>query len=143
MTVNNVPVKSIPEVDEFTKAQRALDEFKANNEEFFAMLQPLVDRYNASLELADKKVRAQQVSCGPFQLTGRPSVSYDAEKIIEEMGRDFFIEIGGVIAQRTVYEIEKSKAEAAFAAGYIPDEVVKVVRKTKVAYHKPDKVVLP
>jgi len=143
MAVNNVPVKSIPEVDEFEKAQRALEEFKANNEEFFAMLQPLVDRYNASLELADKKVRAQQVSCGPFLLTGRPSVSYDAEKLIEEMGLDFFIEIGGVVSQRTVYEIEKAKAEAAFSAGYIPDEAVKVVRKIKVAYHKPDKVVLP
>jgi hypothetical protein len=143
MPVNNVPSQSIPEVVEFLRAQRALEEFKEDNANFFEILQPLVDRYNACLELADKTVRAQQVSCGPFQLTGRPSASYDAEKIIEEMGRDFFIEIGGVIAQRTIFEIDKVKAESAYSANLMPPEVIKVVRKIKVAYHKPEKVILP
>jgi hypothetical protein len=134
---------AIPEVEEFLKAQKELEEFKDDNTNFFEALQPLVDRYNATLELADKKVRAQQISCGPFQLTGKPSISYDAEKIIEEMGVDFFLEIGGVVAQKLVYEIDKLKAEAANAANLFPPEVLKVVRKTRVAYHKPEKVNLP
>lgn len=140
---NNRPVNAIPEVESFEKIAKELDQFKADNTEFFETLQEIVDRYNAARDRAEKAVRAKQVSCGPFQLTGRPSVSYKGEVLYEEMGRDWFFEHGGTTTQVTKYEMDKSKAEAAYTAGLIPEEVVAKARTVKASYHKPEKVELP
>jgi len=141
--INNRPTNVIPEVEAFERIQRELDEFKRANPEFFEQLQHIVDRYNATRDMAEKVVRTKQISCGPFQLTGRPSVSYDGEVLYEEMGRDWFFEHGGATKQITKYEIDKTKAEAAFSAGIIPEEVAAKARKVKASYHKPEKVELP
>ena len=140
--INSRPTRTIPEVQAFEKVQQELDAFKAENPEFFAELEALVDRYNAARDMAAKVVHTMQVSCGPFQLTGRPSVSYKADVLYEEMGRDWFFEHGGSAVQVTRYEVDKTKAEAAHAAGLIPEEVAAKARTVKVSYHKPEKVTL-
>jgi hypothetical protein len=143
MGPNDRPTSAIPEVQEFEKARRELEDFKASNVDFFEALGALVDRYNSTYDMASKAVKAKQVSCGPFVLTGRPTVKWDAEKLYEEMGRDFFLEHGGVEKQVVVREIDKSKVEAAYVQKLIPEEVADVARKVRVAHHSPDKVVLP
>ena len=133
----------IPEVTEFVQAQEALASFKRNNAEFFEMFESLSERYNRSFELANKAVREQKVSCGPFTMLGRPAVKWDAEKLYEEMGREFFLAHGGTIAQVPRYEIDKLRAEAIYALGQLPEEVAKIVRKEIVRYSTPEKLVLP
>jgi hypothetical protein len=141
---NKRPVEAIPEVAEFEKARQELASFKESNPEFFAELDQLVARYNAAFDMAEKAVRAKQVSCGSFVLTGRPSVKWDKQKLYEEMGRDFFLTaLGGREVPRMELEMEDSKAEAAMVQKLIPDEVAKAARKVKAAYHKPDKLVMP
>lgn len=143
MTTNNKPSKAVPEVEAFEKIQRELEEFKADNTEFFEVLGELTARYNAALGMAEKAVRSQQVSCGPFQLTGKPSISYDAEVLYEEMGRDFFFAHGGSVKQVTEYAVDRAQAEVAYAKGLLPAEIVSKVRKVKLSYHKPPTVALP
>jgi len=143
MPINNKFVSTIPEVQAFETAKRELEEFKAAHEAFYNDLVRLLDIYNAARDAADKVVRAQQVSCGPFQLAARPSVSYDAEKLYEEMGEPFFFAHGGKVENKPVYVVNKPQVEAAIAAGLVPDEVVESVRRINVRYHTPKKAELP
>lgn len=142
--INSCAPNVIPEVEAFTRIQRELDEFKRANPEFFDQLQHLVDRYNASRDMAERAVRTRQVSCGPFQLTGRPAVSWKWETLYEEMGREWFAaNVSGEIRQVPKYEGDKGKAEALYAAGIIPAEVSEKARLVKASYHKPEKLELP
>jgi hypothetical protein len=144
MTINSKPVEAIPEVAAFARVQQELDEFKRANPEFFDQLQGLVDRYNAARDMAEQAVRTKQVSCGPFQLTGRPSISWKWETLYEEMGRDWFTaNVSGRTVTTVTYEGDKGQAEALYAAGIIPGEVSDKARAVKVSYHKPAKVELP
>lgn len=143
MTRDSVPVSSIPEVGAFTKIQRELETFKKNNPEFFEELNSIVERYNAALDLADKAVRAKQVSCGDFQLMSRPTVYYDAEKLCEELGEEAFIALGGTVKQVPEYAVEKHVLESNIVRGIIPDDIVKRTRTVRCRYDKPEKLNLP
>jgi len=137
------PAHEIPEVAAFEVVAQELDEFKKANTEFFERLEQLVDRYNATLDMAEKACRARQVSCGPFRLTGRPSISYNWAELYEEMGRDWFLEHGGTITPSVIYGGDKAKVELAYASKQLPQEVADKVRAVRCSYHKPNKLVIP
>lgn len=143
MANNTMPVSKIPEVRAYASIKEELDAFKAANPEFFEELHSLVDRHNAALDLADKAVRAKQVSCGDFKLLGKPATHYNAEKLCEELGQEAFESVGGAINRVVEYAVDKSILEAHIARGAIAEDVLKHVKTIKCRYDKPEKIVLP
>lgn len=140
--IETVEASAIPEVVEFLDAQDAILAFKESNAPVFEQLAELVDRYNTSLEQADKVCRAKQVGCGPFDLY-QFSTKYNAEALYNAVGRDKFLELGGKIETQTVYDVDKGRLEAMAAQRKVPEEVISQVRKETPAYHKPPKLVVP
>lgn len=137
-----VDLDKMPAVIEFIDARDALEEFKADHGEVFSQLQELTERYNTTLEQADKACRAGQVSCGPFDLY-QFSIKYDAEALHNAIGRDKFLEAGGKIETKTVYDVDRGRLEACIAQNKIPADVVERVLKETPNFHKPDKLVIP
>lgn len=137
-----IDMAEIPEVVDFIDARSALDDFRAEHAAVFGQLQALTERYNSTLEQADKACRARQISCGPFQLY-QFSTKYDAEALYNAVGRDQFLTIGGKVETKTVYDVDRNRLEAAIAQNKLPTEVVEAVRREVPSFHKPDKVVLP
>jgi hypothetical protein len=140
--IETVDPAAVPEVIEFLNAQGALEDFKASYPELFATLQELTDKYNSTLEQADKVLRGQGVGCGPFHLK-HFAVKYDAEALYNAVGRDQFLAVGGKIETQTVYDVDKGRLEAAVAQRRVPDEVIAEVRKETPTYNKPKALVLP
>jgi hypothetical protein len=133
----------LPEVEAFERIAEEIEEFKNKHEDIYQELQLLAERYNATHEMAYKAVRAKRISCGPFQLMGRPAVKYDPNKVLELFGEAFFNEYGGKTKQVTVYEIDRAQMDIACASGLIPQEEIDEIRDIQPRYHKPEKLVLP
>ena len=132
----------IPEVIAFIEAQRALQEFRQAYPELFEQLDGLVDHYNTTLESAEKKCRAAEINCGPFDLY-QYSTKYNGEALFGAVGRDKFLELGGTTGSEITYSIDKARFEAAVAAKKVPQEIVDLVRKEAPVFHTPKKLVLP
>ena len=143
MNVKEKRTEDIPEVVEHLRAATLLREFMQFHEEFAEELEYLVEQYNRTMEIAERAVREQQVTCGPFRLMGAPSVKWDANGLVEDIGQEEFINIGGTAQTSVVYKIDKKKADAAASQGIIPAEVADAHRKVTPRYTKPNKIVLP
>ncbi len=145
LTVSNAKRISSDEVPEVKELEAIIDEItalKADNPDVFARLRDLGERYNSALELAEKVVRAKEVTCGPFE-NFSTVVIYDAEKMYDELGHDLYFEIGGTTEQRTVYNVQKDRVEAAIAAKKISPESLDEFRTVQRKYKKPGGFVLP
>lgn len=134
-----LPIGDIPEVQELADLEMEINALKGEHPEVFMKYQDLVDRYNAKLEEADKKVRAEGVSCGKFE-NYSVSVKFDAAKMFEELGERMFLDCGGTVSQRAVYEVDPKSVEAAIAARKIPEECVDNFREVRRNYHSPKKL---
>ena len=139
---NDLSVDDIIEVQHFMEVQAKYEEFKEKHSAVFAELQLIAEEYNTALESADKAVRAKQIACGPFRILNH-STRYDAEKLYEELGKDTFLNSGGVIKSKTIYDLDKPRFEAQVAANMIPAEVVEVVKSTAARYASIGNIVLP
>src|SRR5208282_5715069 len=126
-TIKKVPIKEIPEVIEFVNAKDALDEFKEEHADLFQQFSELVDKYNTSLENAEKVVRGKEVACGPFDLY-QYSTKYDALALYNAVGRDKFLEMGGKTGTETVYSLDKGRFEALVAQNKVPKATLDTVR---------------
>ena len=140
-TAIKVEADDVPEVLEFLIADEELRDFKEHHAKVFAALAPLVEKRNATLEAADKTLRAGGFTCEPFNLT-HFTTKYNPEEAFNMLGRDAFLASGGKIETMTVYEIDKDRFEAASAQGKIPEEVVAQVRTETPTYKKPKPIVL-
>jgi len=140
-TAEKVDPSQVPEVQEFLQAQAALEAFKKEYVDIFHELSALVERYNATLEAADKTCRTRQISSGPFDLY-QFGTRYDAEQLFLAVSPEEFAQLGGRVVTKTVYEVERTWLETAIARGALPEEVVRAVRKEIPNFHKPEKVVL-
>jgi hypothetical protein len=136
------PIETISEVVHFEHIRTELAAFKKKNQEVMLELAELTERYNAALDMADKAVRAQKCSCGPFDLFS-VVVKWDATKYYEEMGEAFFKKHGGTVQTVTEYKVDKNRVAAAAAANLIPAEVLVEIRKEELRYHKPSAVAIP
>lgn len=136
-----VSPNQFPEVKEFMEVQNELDTFRAKHAATFRKYAELAERYNAMLEAAEQRVRAEGVSCGPFEHFST-QVRYDAEKMIEELGEELFFKCGGKATKVIKYEIDRKLVEAAIARKQIEPESVEAFRKEIPNYHKPDKISL-
>lgn len=128
----------IPEVVAYMEAEDQLRDFLENNPEFNEVYKHLVERRNDALEQADKAVRRTGQACGPFAIF-RSSPEYDLNALYEAVGRDKFLQMGGVIETVTTYKLDKQKIEAAVGRGDLPPALVAEVRKTSVRYSTPKK----
>jgi hypothetical protein len=143
-TIATKSPEEIPEVMEFLDAKSAIEEFKAEHPAVFEEFSHLVERYNATREQAEKVARAQGVKVGPFDAY-QVTVKYDAAALYNAIGRDLFLQVGGVISQETVYSVDKGRLEAAVTSpnSKVTEDIVKSVRKETVTYHVPEPLVIP
>lgn len=141
VTVKTVPEDQVPEVVQFQEAKRNYEEYKEQNAPIVDTLEHLQAEYNRALEAAEKVVRSKQINSGEFQVISQ-SVTYDWDKLVEEIGVEDFRKMGGTLTTTTEFEIDKRVFEAQIAAGRIPASVVEKVGKTVLRYKKPDKVSL-
>lgn len=135
-------ISAIPEVEEVMDIKLEIDTLKGEYPEVFMRLTDLVDRYNTALEKAEKTVRAQEVSCGPF-INFSATVKYDAEAMYDEIGEKLFFEIGGKVEHVATYKVDKDQVEAAIQTGKIPQESIESFRSIERKYKKPPKLELP
>lgn len=140
-TIETKEESEIACVEDFLAADKKLQDFKAKHPKIFEEYKTLVEQRNALLEAADKVVRSMKVSCGPFELY-QQIAKIDTTKLFEELGRDGFVEAGGVIETRPVYSIDAKVFETNALRKIIPDEVVKEVLRYEPRYHIP-KIVTP
>lgn len=138
----SMSVDEIPEVQEFMAAEQRIQEFKDMYPGLFEELEELVEQRNALEQAAEQKVRAMNVSCGPFDRY-QVSQKYNAEKFFDAMGREDFLKMGGTIEQTQKFSIDKKVFDSMAAQGKIPKHVVEAVKTESPSYHVPDKIVLP
>jgi hypothetical protein len=139
---DKVSISEVPEVQEVMDLKLELDALKGEFPEVFMRLADLTDKYNTALERAEKTVRAQELSCGPF-VNFSATVKYNAEKMYEELGEELFFEIGGSVTHDPTYKVDKDLAEAALQAGKIPQESIEQFRSIERKYKKPPKLEIP
>lgn len=139
---NNVNAEEIPEVVTFNEVRDRLRAFREANKDFFDYLDALGEEYNSKLEVAEKAVRARVVSCGDFHLY-QMGKKFNAELLYQSLGQVKFLEVGGVIATKTAYELDKTRFQSALAANQIPQELKEVAVRDDPKYHMPPKVNIP
>jgi hypothetical protein len=133
---------AVPEVVAFLNAKDKLEAFKEQYAEMFEQLELIGQEYNAALEAADKAVRAQGISCGPFEVY-QTATTYDPTALFDTVGEQRFVELGGKINTVKTYELDDARIEAVVAAGKLPPAVVSAFRKVTPRYHKKVKVAIP
>jgi hypothetical protein len=141
MRKNDTDVTQISEVRDFMRAEAALEQFKEQNSELMTQLSSLTEDYNQKLEAAEKVVRAKKVSCGPFEFY-QEKTTYDPKTLFDSVGRDRFLQVGGITKTVTEYSLDKERVKQAIAKKDIPKEVVEAFVKVTAVYHKPDKITL-
>lgn len=132
----------IPAVAELLKAEAELQEFIDNNKALYEQLRELIEMRNTKLEAAEKIVRAEGVTCGPF-IKKSETTDINVEKLFDELGEDAFKTVGGYTETVTEYKIDRERFLSYLASGQIPDEVAEVCTKTKRSYTTPDPFKIP
>jgi hypothetical protein len=136
MGSNTKQPEEVPEVAAYEEAAQVLEAFKQNNEQVFATYSALVDDVNQKREAADKVVRAQQISCGDWDLY-QWQTKYDAKALFEALGRDGFMAVGGKMKKVTEFDLDKAKFKMAVSGGEVPEEVADAVISVSPRYHAP------
>jgi hypothetical protein len=139
---NNVNAEEIPEVGAFLEVRDRLRAFRDANKDFFEYLDALGEEYNSKLEVAEKVVRGRMVSCSDFHLY-QLGKKFNAELLYQSLGQVKFLEVGGIVATKTSYELDKTRFQSALAANQIPAPLMEVAVKDDPKYHMPPKVNIP
>jgi len=142
MAIKKTSPSEVREVAEFQEAEERLKAFKEKNTRVFEQAEGLVAEYNQKLEAAEKAVRQRGISCGPFDLY-QWQTTYDAKALYDAVGREKFIQMGGILSTQTVYDVDKGRVRSAVDSGQVPEDVVGVFVKNSPRYHKPDKISMP
>ena len=126
----------IPEVAAFEQAKATLESFRSANQQFFQIYDAMIEEYNQKREAADKVVRAEDVRCGDWDQYQR-FTKYDAEKAYSSLGRETFIEVGGVVRNKAELKLDAKKFEMSIAQGRVPAEVAEECTTIESRYHAP------
>src|SRR5512138_2663899 len=143
LKINDRPLETLPEIVSFENSKKELEEFTREHAAVLKQLRVLAARYNAALQAADKVIRSRKVSFRDWRLLGRPTITIDAKKYYEEMGRDFCLQHGGKTIPAEDLELDKAKVEAAYAQGLIPKDVYERIRHESPKYKKPEELDVP
>ena len=133
---------NVPEVVNFINAKAFLAQFIQTNSQLIEQLRQLTEQYNQTREAAEKAVRARGVACGEFDLY-QQRFSVDGEKLLNAVGREAFIAMGGSIKKKSDASIGYKQAQMALARNQIDhalyDEIVKITD----VYHVPQPLQVP
>ena len=139
ITIEEKSVDELPEVKEFQQAKYMLEQFRAQNPQFFEAYDRFIDDYNQKLQAADKVVRAHQVKCGDWDLYQQYTV-YDATKLCELLGEERFMDIGGTIQQQKKYSVDNKSLEMAVAQNKVAKDIMDLCTTVTSKYHAPKKI---
>lgn len=135
-------IADIPEVVSYEQAKQMLNNFKAANPKFCETLAQLAEQYNQCREAAEKAVKALNVSCGDFDLYQKAD-KVDGDKVLDALGRDLFVEIGGTIKAKNEAKITAKQLQLALARNAIEQELYDEVVTEEPRYHKPLEYIVP
>lgn len=135
MTIKKDTVE-IPEVLEFLVAEEELQNFRELHAQVFEEYAKYVERRNQKRGAADKAVRTQGVSCGPWDRY-QEVTKWDWKIVYDMEGREKFVQGGGVLSTTTTYSGNKARADASVSAGIWSKDTVEAARKVEGRYHSP------
>jgi len=136
MPKNQKEVTAIPEVAAFLEAEQRLRQYRAQHSQVFKPYAALLEDYNQKREAADKVVRGQGISCGPWDWYSSQT-KYNAQALFEALGRDKFLKVGGIMKTVTAYDLDEQKVEGAIARGEISEPVVGTFKAIIKKYKSP------
>lgn len=131
-----VPTDTFPEVTAYLQAKEQLDAWIQANEAIIAPLRHLMEQERTTRQAADKVVRANGVLCGPWK-KHRDSVSVDAEKLVDMIGLEAFLSIGGTRETEVKYSLAAKTLDLAKARNLVSEETVQAVKTTSMSYSAP------
>jgi hypothetical protein len=132
-----------PEVEAFIEAADRYERVKAFYEEAVAALTTVQEEYNSALAAAEKIVREEGLSQGPFQVSSKRE-KVDGAELHRILGEDQFLAIGGTITTERVYRMDIATLKAKMAIKVVEEAVVKSVIATSYVYrNKPNPISLP
>lgn len=141
-TSTSTSTSTTTKVNAFLEAEKKLKAFKEANKKIFQQLDSIVEEYNAALEDADKEVRALGISVGPFSVMG-VQTTIDVDILYDEMGPEGFLKVGGIVQQRQVLDIDKTKFQTYVNSGAIDPEILSACYSKKNKYRTPKKIDIP
>lgn len=136
MPGKTLDISQVPEVKAYQDAVDLLQEFKRQHANVFQTYFKLLEDRNQKMQLADKAVRAQGISCGDWERY-QDQTKYNPQALYEALGRDGFLNVGGALQTVTTFSVDKSKLEAAAARGEVPPGVMEQVKTISPRYHAP------
>lgn len=136
MAAKTVPVQAVPEVAAYMEAEERLQQWLQVNEANLQPLRDLMEDVRYKRQAADKVVRSQGILCGPWTQHSL-KVTIDTITLVDAIGPEQFLAIGGEKATQVTYTIDKKKLEMAIANGTIDKELAEKVRKESIAYSAP------
>lgn len=138
--ITEVPAASILEVQAFLRQRKALDEWKKKHAKALGELAKIFVAYNPCLTAAEKAVKEQRVTCGPFHLKYF-NADRDAVALRRVLGVDEFERRGGSVAKIEAVEMDKERFDAIVST--LPEETQARVVSYAPVYDKPKLLVLP
>jgi len=68
--------------------------------------------------------------------------SYDAQALYDAVGEVQFLDVGGLVATKTVYTVDKQRLQIAIAQKRVAEEVAEAILTVSPRFHKPTKLSL-
>lgn len=118
---------------------RVLERFNNARASLDAALEPhqaLIEEHNDALEQANAAVRSRGISVGDFKVS-REFDEYDANALFELVGREKFLEWGGVERTEVKLSVDKVKLRSFISAGKVPPGVVEQISTHQRQYSTP------
>jgi len=132
-----------PEVEAFIEVAEKYERVKAFYEEAVAAITSVQEEYNSALAAAEKVVREEGLSQGPFHVSSKRE-KVDAEELCRILGEDQFLAIGGTITTERVYKMDVATLKAKVAINVVSAAEVKPVLSSSYVYrNKPTPISLP
>ncbi len=140
----------VPEVARLLAATEAIEAFKEEHGPLYDELKELYNEYNASRQAAEKILRAQEASSGPFRVMRVDVKVTDAERLFNEVGETDFKRFGGTVLQvpqkvipaHAEYAVDAKVLKPYVLAGQIPKEITDLTIKRTPFYEKPEDLIL-
>lgn len=123
-------------------AYQKLSNLRAANPRVFADLEALMPEFNSALEAAEKYVRTTGDDGGMLKITST-QLGYDPTKLLDIVGEDMFLELGGKKTEKTVYTIDRTLVDMAVATKKLAPDIAEMARTTKYVIQRPAPVQVP
>lgn len=127
------------EVDEFLQARERYFRWQKQYPQAYSELLELQSDYNATRDAAEKILRAHGKSEGPFQIKSS-RLSYDAEKLYDEVGKEVFLALGGEISTNVSFKIDSTTLQSKIAAKKVDPAVIESISKPVHVFDAPKKL---